>query len=291
MRAINPDQFYEALKELYDKGLPSGDLSGWPSVDALYSVAPGQLSIVTGYPGSGKSEWVDALMLRLAKKDWMFAVYSPENLPHELHISKWAEKLTEKPFGSGPNPRVTWAEVEEALARVSRRFTFIASVRETPNSLDAIMETATEIFDNAASVRKCGLVIDPWNELEHGRPREISETEYISYSLSKLRAWARDRKIHVWIVAHPQKLKRTDEGKLPVPTPDSISGSQHWWNKADCCITVHRDMSKKLDNSKANPDVEIHVQKIRFKHIGTPGMAILRYNRITGDYYEGPRAV
>jgi hypothetical protein len=42
-------------------------------------------------------------------------------------------------------------------------------------------------------------------------------------------------------VAHPQKVAR-ENGKLPVPRPDMISGSQHWWNKADNAITVWRDM-------------------------------------------------
>jgi twinkle protein len=85
----------------------------------------------------------------------------------------------------------------------------------------------------------------------------------------------------VWIVAHPQKLRRDDSGKLPIPTPDAISGSAHFWNKADNALTVWRDL--------ANPDsqnVEIHVQKVRFKNVGRSGIVDLTWDRITGRYHE-----
>jgi twinkle protein len=97
-----------------------------------------------------------------------------------------------------------------------------------------------------------------------------------------VRAWARERRIHVWIVAHPQKLQRIKETQaLPIPTPDSISGSVHWWNKADCAITVHRDLAQ-----PDKPEVDIYVQKVRFKHVGRVGKATLLYDRVTGRYHS-----
>jgi len=131
--------------------------------------------------------------------------------------------------------------------------------------------------------KKRGLVIDPWNELEHHRPRNLSETEYSSATLSTLRAWARANKVHVWIVAHPRNVRRDDGQKLSPPRLDQISGSQHWWNKADCGLTVHRDQSPEATN-----EVEIHVQKVRFKHVGRIGVVVLRYDRVTGRYHEIP---
>lgn len=289
MKIIQPLHLLESVRSLYDSGLPSGFTTGWPSVDQFYTVAPGQLTIITGYPGSGKSEWLDALAINLCPQQWMFAVHSPENLPHELHLSKLLEKIIKKPFSKGRTERMEWADVDDGLHEIQRRFRFLAPKSQTePVTLEAIIEEATTTFDDAPQSWHHGLIIDPWNELDHARPREISETEYISYSLSRLRAWARAGKVHVWIVAHPQKLRRLDDGKLPIPTPDSISGSQHWWNKADACITVHRDLSKKSAGLQYNQDVEIHVQKIRFKHIGHPGLAVIRYDKITGRYYEAP---
>lgn len=279
MKIIRPPQFAEKQKRLWEKGLPPGDKTGWPDVDQYYSVAPGMLTILTGYPGSGKSEWLDALLLNLSKQGWKFLLYSPENLPHELHVAKWLEKLWNKPFGDGPTERMSLDEVQEGLDELGQHFAFIAPNPEESVSMPSILENASTYFDDDFTDCKHGLIVDPWNELEHLRPRDISETEYISYTLGMVRAWARARRIHVWIVAHPQKLKRLDGGNLPIPTPDSISGSVHWWNKADCSITVHRDLA-----DPRNPNIDIYVQKVRFKHIGKVGKATLRYMRLTGRY-------
>jgi twinkle protein len=56
----------------------------------------GQFTVVTGWPGSGKSEWLDALLVNLTKSGWKFAIFSPENQPTELHIAKLLEKIAGK---------------------------------------------------------------------------------------------------------------------------------------------------------------------------------------------------
>lgn len=286
---VPPLSFSALVERLWDRGLPPGEKTGWPSVDQHYTVAPGQFTVVTGWPGSGKSEWLDALVLNLAKRGWRFAIFSPENAPGELHVAKFIEKFLGKPFGDGPSTRATKDEVREALVEMSEWFAFLSAAADSERvtfGIEDILEAAEAWFRVAGYWRSKdamrGLVIDPWNEIEHARPREWSETEYISQTLGRIRAWARASGVHVWIVAHPQKLQREREsGKLPIPRPDSISGSQHWWNKADNAITVWRP----LDDPK-NPTVQIHVQKVRFKHVGRAGIIELHYNRVTGRYSE-----
>ena len=53
-----------------------------------------------------------------------------------------------------------------------------------------------------------GLVIDPYNELDHQRPTYMNETEYVSQMLTTLKRFAQHHDVHVWFVAHP----RTDAG-------------------------------------------------------------------------------
>ena len=278
----------EDLNRLHVAGMPRGDQTGWPSVDKLYSVVPGQLTILTGWPGSGKSEWLDALMLNLAAKcGWRFCVFSPENQPVELHAAKMIAKASGKPFGHGPTERLTAEELIKYAVEVSDYFAFLTQspdAQKTGFNVAEIIDAAERAFrvrGDWDGDHKLGLVIDPWNEIEHWRDRNISETEYISQTLSYVRGWAKHHKVHVWIVAHPQKLRRDDSGKLPIPRPDSISGSQNWWNKADNAITVHRA----LDDPQSRR-VEIHVQKVRFSHVGQVGIADLNYDRVTGRYHE-----
>jgi twinkle protein len=259
--------------------MPAGDKTGWPSLDRHYTVMPGQITIVTGWPSSGKSEWLDALLVNLSRQNWRMAIFSPENQPIALHAAKLMEKLSGKPFGEGPTERLTREEVVHYANVLSKSFRFMA-VENGAISPASVLTAAAGYLDGEVPGKR-GLVIDPWNELEHWRPVGLSETEYISKTLSMIRNWARQCEVHVWIVAHPQKLRRDDSGKLPIPTPDAISGSAHFWNKADNALTVWRDL--------ANPDsqnVEIHVQKVRFKNVGRSGIVDLTWDRITGRYHE-----
>jgi twinkle protein len=271
-----------AVLKLWEEGLPPGDKTGWPSVDKYYSVVPGQVTIITGWPGSGKSEWLDALLVNLMHQEWRTAIFSPENQPTEIHVAKLVEKVSGKPFGRGPTERITKEELHEFMLDILRaRFTWVDPPADGGLSAAKVIEAA-EPWLNGFPDAKRGLVIDPWNELEHWRPNGMSETEYISQTLSYIRNWARKNNVHVWLVAHPQKMRR-EEGKLPVPKPDMISGSQHWWNKADVAITVWRNMEDPMDQN-----VDVHILKVRFKHIGRPGVVTLRYDRVTGRYHEIP---
>ena len=277
-RLQSPEEFADEVLELHRKGMPTGEKTGWHSLDKYYTVMPGQLTIVSGWPGSGKSEWVDALMVNLSKKGWKFAVFSFENQPVSFHIAKMLEKLAVKPFGAGINDRIHEDELNELRDELSRSFAFTASTRGAFRLKDVL--EAAEVHLNKYPDNPRGVVIDPWNELDALRPAGLSETEYISQSLSMVKSWAIEKQTHVFIVAHPQKIRR-EEGKLPVPRPDMISGSQNWWNKADCAVTVWRDNEEPDSRS-----VEIHVQKIRFKHVGRVGMTCLSYDRVTGRYND-----
>lgn len=278
-KVFGPKAQSASLLKLWRSGLPPGDKTGWPSLDKHYTVAPGQFTVMTGWPGSGKSEFLDAMLVNLSRQGWKFAIFSPENQPAELHISKLLEKLSGKPFGHGPTERINEEELAEYTDELEQSFGFLEAPGEEALTANDVIEAAMPFLSRFEEAKR-GLVIDPWNELEHWRPAGLSETEYVSKTLSTVRNWARRNKVHVWIVAHPQKMRR-EEGKLPTPRPDMIAGSSHWWNKADACITVWRDFDKLESN-----EVDIYVQKVRFKHIGRPGFVTLDYDRITGRYSQ-----
>jgi twinkle protein len=277
-RLTSPRHHSASVQDLWQRGLPSGDKVGWPTMDKHYTVVPGQLTILTGWPGSGKSEFLDAMLINLSRQGWKFAMFSFENQPVSYHITKLLEKMACKPFGKGPNERMTIDEVAEFTDELAQSFAFTETTAGG-FSLTDVLEAAAPFLAQFDDTKR-GLVIDPWNELEHWRPQGLSETEYVSQALSQVRNWARTNKVHVWIVAHPAKMKRED-GKLPIPKPDMIAGSQHWWNKADCALTVYRNFDD--INSQR---VEIHVQKIRFKHVGQIGVVELMYDKVTGRYHE-----
>lgn len=282
---VSPADLVDELSDYYHNGLPPGDRTGWESIDKHYTVYPGQFTVLTGIPSHGKSEWLDALMVNLSKT-WQFCIFSPENYPHAIHISKLLEKHHRKPFGRGVTERIQIGEMSDGVVYMTEHFGFFkpSPDLQVPN-MATILNEAGDWFESRGLNYKRGLVIDPWNELEHRRPDRLSETEYISQCLSEVRQWAREFQVHVWIVAHPMKLQKDRNGDYPVPTPYDISGSAHWRNKADNCIAVWRDV--------LNPEkpTQVHIQKVRFKHIGSPGMVELKYDKVTGRYSVIPSVV
>lgn len=280
---IPHDEIKRQVLELYESGgFPRGSTTGWPSVDKLYTVGLGQWTLITGTPNSGKSEWLDALLVNLAKREeWKFYIYSPENWPLALHHAKIVEKYIGKPFNPGPTQRMDFEEVESAEEWMRGKFLF--GKMDRPDIVSVVTEAAN--IKSLGNRWKTGVVIDPWNQLEHYRPSNMTETEYISQTLSQVIDVVREHNLHLWLVAHPAKLQKDRDGNYPVPTPRDVAGSAHFWNKADNCITVWRDLAEGSQN------VDIHVQKVRWKHIGHIGMTSLLYDKVTGRYSENLCAV
>ncbi len=88
-------------------------------------------------------------------------------------------------------------------------------------------------------------------------------------------------------MAHQTKLYRDkSSGTCPIPTPYDVSGSAHFRNKADNCLTIWRNES---DDAAA---VQVHIQKIRFREVGRGGMVELFYDNVSGNYSEhDPRSI
>ena len=281
MATVKPQDLTSKVMEMsITGGLPRGYLTGWERMDATWSVRLGEMTLVTGIPGSGKSEWMDSLMVNLAKKHgFNFVIFSPENHPLEFHVSKLLEKVMKKPFSDGPTPKMELEDIEKGLKFMNKHFTFLAP---EVHQLDpvSILNLAQEEIAKVPSDIPTALLIDPWNEVSKC-PAGISETDYISQTLSTMRYWARDNNAHLFIVAHPTKMQKGQDGKYPCPTPYDIAGSAHWRNKADNCIAVHRP------NIIDNPHwAEVHVQKVRFRHVGRIGTVEFTFNPANGCFTD-----
>jgi twinkle protein len=265
---------------LYRGERSKGLSTGWPALDEHMTIRPGDLSVVTGIPNHGKSEFLDALMVNMARlHGWRFALCSFENSPDE-HIAKLAEKYLHAPFWEGPTPRMGEADLRASMAWVREHFLFIRADEEGP-TLDWILEKARAAVLRAG-IR--GMVVDPWNEIEHQRAAGMTETEHASMSLGKLRRFAQVNEVHTWIVAHPSKLRREPGEAIQAPGLYDVSGSAHFANKADFGLTVHRP----ADHGDIT---EIYIRKVRRKWLGRKGMVRLRYIRATGEYNDDLQAL
>ncbi len=270
-------QFEDEINRLYELGVEGGLSTGFLNLDGYYTVRAGEWTVVSGIPSHGKSSFIDAVAVNMAMEyGWRFACFSPENQPIQRHIAMIIQKYTGKPFMKGVTERINGEELGQAKEWMNNHFYFILPPENELSVKEILIRAKIAVM--RYGIR--GLILDPWNEFDHSRPQGMTEVEYISSCLSEIRRFARTYQVHVWIIAHPTKLQKQDNGHYPVPTMYDISGAAHWRNKADNGLCVYRDLSDE------NKDVEVYVQKVRFREIGRVGMAKLKYDIITGRYKE-----
>ena len=274
------DILHSGLNHIYHHGMERGCSPGWPSLAQYYTVRPGEVTVLTGIPSHGKTQVLSAICLNLAQQqDWRITFFSPENYPLERFAAVLIEYYVGQPFDG--EHRMSLAQMHAGRDWMTGHVSFLMPEDDTP-TIDALLALAqVQVYRQGIK----GLVLDPWNEIEHSRPPQQTETEYISQALTKIRRFARHHGVHVWVVAHPTKLRKAmkgeeNAGKYPVPTPYDINGSSHFRNKADNCLSVWRDVDA------GTRQVDIYIQKIRFREIGRIGQVSLVFEPSCGRYHE-----
>ena len=277
------NHYADQVRCLFEEGIGKGESTGFLNVDDVYTVVPGHMTVVTGAPGSGKSSWINALMVNMASQHgWSFAVWSTED-PPQILIAKLAALKMEKPFfHTGPQvPRLTDADLDAALEWVQNHFVFLTGEGGSTSVEDVIDRLKTAVM--RYGVR--GAVIDPASYLSRPAPSqsEGSATDGVGQMLEAFKGFATSHDVSVWLVAHPFKMRPNADGTTSVPKGYDISGSAHWYNRPDVGLTIHRP-------AEARHLTEVHVWKMRYSWIGREGMAELHHDKATGRYAELPFA-
>lgn len=272
---ISMDDMFETVVDFYENGYPLGAASGVSSeFDELLTFYPGQLTIVTGVPGSGKSEFVDWLMTSLAKRhEWNWGICSFECDP-PFHVTKLAEKFTDKSFAfrKDPNHRMNREEFENSIGLIDKYFHFM-NLSLIDISIEGLISKAEE-FVLRYGIK--GFLFDPWNCIEP-KTDGADNTDIILQRLNKLLMFLDKYKVHGFLIAHPTKLRKDlQTKKYEVPTLYSISGSAHFFNRAHNGISIYRDFQ--------NNEVGVYVQKVKFSWLGKLGSCSYEYDTFTRKY-------
>lgn len=273
---LRPDGIQElvdvesSLDDIFHNGLQKGATVGIPSVDKIVSFKTGMLNVVTGIPSSGKTYLLNYLLIKLNLiHDWKVAFFSPEFYPVSLHISQVIETMGGQRFSA---QNYNYKTYEAMKSYMCKNFFFI-----DPNDTDigSVLDRAKYL------IRKKGikvLVIDPFNALTDKERKSVKQDEYISDFLQKLRWFARKFDIAIFLVMHPVKQKKLDNGLYPVCDLYDCKGASEIFDKADMGITVWRNHLEDY--------AEMHVTKIKFRHLGEKGKATFKFNTRNGRYVE-----
>lgn len=242
--------------------------TGFPGLDNHYKMRIGDFCVVTGTPGKGKTTFLRDLSARMTVHGWKTVMASFEAVPqldHKRALRTWY------------NTSLVINQTDERIAAadkwIDEYFRFVVPEEDDDITLDWLIEriSSAALRDHVKLA-----IIDPWNEMDHERPRDMTMTEYIGIALRRLKRMARKLGVHLIVAAHPAKQQRNRDGKYPTPTLYDISDSAMWYNRADVGIVVERG----AENLST-----IHVQKVRFHdQIGTPGDIDVRFDRQRGSF-------
>ena len=245
----------DEITDFVKNGFKRGYQIGIPNFDNIFSTYTGQFITVTGIPSSGKSDFVDQMVVGYNNNyQWKTAFASPENAPTYLHAHKlmrkvWQDMPTRNDIGTDK-----WNQVAD---HVNDNFFFIDMERYT---LESVLRKGAELVKRKGI--KC-LVIDPFNKIRDVDCKTEDVNRYTMEYLTKIETFAKKYDVLVFIVAHPTKMYKDKDGKIEEPTMYNIKGGGEWYDASYHGILVHRDYEAKTVKAK--------VLKVKFQNLGENG--------------------
>lgn len=268
------------LHALWERGYDPGVSTGFPNMDEFYRPLPGTQTTVLGIPGNGKSSWMFHLIVNLAHlHGWKFAVCSPESGSVRDIAAKVIQIANDQPIEPGKIGQMGKDGLDVGLNWAAERFFLIDAASDNGDygalSVPEVLARAETLVVRHGIQ---GLLIDPWNQLEAARPKEMTATQHIGATLSMVQRFGKRHGVHVWIVVHPHKMQIEHGGEdEPMPHPYHASDSANWFNMSDQFLSVKRG---KYDGTS----MEIRVWKNRYQHAGKLGSAFFDFNYLTGRF-------
>ena len=245
----------DELKDFVKNGFKPGFQVGLSNFDKIFSTYTGQFITVTGIPSSGKSDFVDQMVVGYNNLyGWKTAYASPENQPVYLH----AHKLMRKTWQDMPSPGDIggnrWKEVAD---HVNNNYFFIDMDKY---SLESVLRKGAELVKRKGI--KC-LVIDPFNKIRDTNAASDDVNRYTMDYLAKIEAFCKKYDVLTFIVAHPTKMYKGTDGKIEEPTMYNIKGGGEWYDASYHGLLVHRDYDAKT--------TKVKVLKVKFQNLGENG--------------------
>lgn len=261
------------LMALYDQGMPEGVGIGW-DMDDEFKWCTGQVSLVTGIPGHGKSTWIKNVISRLAREHgWKSFIYSAEEASTEFALTDMISIDSGLSFFDSPYcKRISKDQVNELMPFMSEHFKYL-KLHDNDLTAEGILKKGEEM------VKRYGIrafIIDNMSTVEKGIPTAgESRHNAIQSILKEFVKFARHYGVHVFLVAHPKKMSKSN-GVYDIPNGYDVGDSSHYFNLPDNGLTVYRNLQTGL--------TEIHKWKVRFKYTGQLGTEHFKYDLCNGRY-------
>ena len=245
----------DELKDFVQNGFKPGFQIGLKNFDSIFSTYTGQFITVTGVPSSGKSDFVDQMVVGYNQLyGWKTAYASPENQPVYLHAHKLMRKHWQDMPEVGDIGGDKWKQVTE---HVNDNYFFIDMDKY---NLEAVLRKGAELVKRKGI--KC-LVLDPFNKIRDTNASSDDVNRYTMDYLQKIEIFCKKYDVLTFIVAHPTKMYKGQDGKIEEPTMYNIKGGGEWYDASYHGLLVHRDYEAKT--------TKVKVLKVKFQNLGENG--------------------
>lgn len=268
------DDLNEELDDFWLNGFEKGMTIDLPDFDKYFSIVLKQYTLVTGVPQSGKSEFLDQLLIKInLKYGHKIGYCSPENEPFTFHHDKLFQKL----YGRRPNgyAEIATSNVKQVKNHITENMYHVQFDKRY--WLQDVLAKFTEL------VRRKGVrmfVIDPYNKikLKDGSTDVVKYTEEYHILLDE---FVKKNDCHLFLVAHPYKMQLQEGSKQThvMPTAYNIKGGSEHNDMSYNVLGVNRIYESKL--------IHIKTLKVKFRHLGEINKdAFFSFNTVNGRYEE-----
>jgi len=293
------DDVFKQIEYEYHHGRAKGQTTHNRYLDPFFKWMPGYTSVITGWPGHGKSRmFFELLLLQAAfekKGEGKSAIWPSENLPPKTFYQDLIHTLTGQPADRSQANHLGPAELKRATDFLRENIILLnppPGMPYTPAHMLAICEAAVAKY----GVKKC--MLDPWNKQDHSAKAKLGGDEaYLVHSLGLCTKWSMDTQQCLVLTAHPKRLSEMEFGKTrPVPDGASISGGQTWENMPHFVGAVHRPFKHISGNMEAafyshKCKDELNVARLGcvggYGFDGTPPMSPVKWDPINLRYRWG----
>lgn len=263
----------DELDNFWINGLPKGMLTGMPLFDEVFSAELGQYTLITGVPQSGKSEWLDQMIVRYNLNTGnKVGIVSTENEPFVFHYNKIVQKL----YGKKPTKEdVGTDKIKDIKNYISENYFHVHF--EKRYYLEEVLIKFREL------VKRKGVrmfVIDPFNKVKLNKNISNINDFTAEYHLM-LDEFVKQTNSHLFLVAHPTKTSYAENSSMSfnMPSAYDIKGGGEHFDMSYNVIGVNRIYEQKI--------VHIKTLKIKFRHLGEQQKSVFYgYNHLNGRYED-----
>lgn len=240
-----------------------------------FSFLRGQLTVITGIPSHGKSNFIEWWLLNLAVDDAAkVSFYSPEHLPMKVHHAQLAEKVIGKPFYGdyAEIPKMSEFELQKYTDWSSDRVYLTAPEAGKIADWDWIFQRFEEqIFRYGIDI----FVIDAFNKVKRNAPDSLGEINEI---LARVTNFCQYHNCNIFLIAHPTKMKKRDDGAYEKPSLYDVKGSGDFYDQTHNGGVIYTDFQSGITTWTT--------LKRKYKHQGVQGFeAAFNYCFANGRYY------